>query len=110
MTPERYRQIGDIYLAALELDAHRRADFICEACGDDNTLRQEVESLLASDREAGDFISASALEVVAGKLAKDEQIPLTGTKFRRHLILALLGAGDGRGLSGRRRKTSARIA
>ena len=93
MTPERHRQIGDIYLAALELDLERRALFLDEACAGDDALREEVASLLASDQEAGDFISASALEIVAGALAQDEQIPLAGTRFGQYLILSLLGTG-----------------
>jgi len=93
MTPERHQQIGDIYLAALELDAHRRSVFLNQACGGDDALREEVESLLASGQEAGDFISASALEIVAGALAQDEQTPLTGTRFGPYVIFSLLGAG-----------------
>jgi serine/threonine protein kinase len=93
MTPERHQQIGDIYLAALELDAHRRSVFLNQACGGDDALREEVESLLASGQEAGDFISASALEIVAGAIAQDEQIPLTGTRFGQYFILSLLGSG-----------------
>jgi serine/threonine protein kinase len=93
MTPERHRQIGDIYLAALELDLQRRGVFLDEACGGDDALREEVESLLASDQEAGDFISASALEIVAGELAKDQEITLAEKRFNHYLILSLLGTG-----------------
>ena len=93
MTPERYRQTGDIYLAALELDADRRAAFLDTACAGDDALREEVESLLASDQEAGDFISTSALDAMAGELAKDDKITASGTTFRHYLILSLLGTG-----------------
>src|SRR6185369_11039576 len=93
MTPERYRQAGDIYLAAQELDPHRRAAFLDVACAGDDALRQEVESLLGADQEAGDFISASALEFLAGELANEQEIPLNGKRFGHYLILSLLGAG-----------------
>lgn len=93
MTPERYRQIGEIYLAAVGLDTHCRATFLDEACAGDDVLREEVESLLSSDQSAGDFISTSALETVAEELAKDEKIPAAGTSFGHYLILSLLGAG-----------------
>ena len=92
MTPERYQQAGDIYLAAQELDPQRRAAFLDEACAGDDALRDEVESLLGSDQEAGDFISASALEILAGELA-NEEIPLTGKRLGHYVILSLLGAG-----------------
>ncbi len=93
MTPERHRQIGDLYLAALELDLQRRGVFLDDACGGDDALREEVESLLAADQEAGDFISASALEIVAGELAKDQGITLAEKRFNHYLILSLLGTG-----------------
>ncbi len=93
MTPERYRQIGDIYLAALELDPARRTAFVEEACAGDKALHEEVESLLAADQQAGDFISVSALEVMAGELAKDQESTLTGKSFSHYRILSLLGTG-----------------
>ena len=49
MTPERWRQIERLYHAALELEGSGRAAFLKGACGADNDLRREVESLLASD-------------------------------------------------------------
>ena len=55
MTPERYRQVGSIYHAALELDRNARAAWPAEACAGDDALRQEVELLLASNEGAGDF-------------------------------------------------------
>jgi hypothetical protein len=46
MTPERYKEVGQLYRAALEVEPERRAAFLVGACGDDEALRQEVESLL----------------------------------------------------------------
>ncbi|HEY7911113.1 MAG TPA: serine/threonine-protein kinase [Blastocatellia bacterium] len=93
MTPERYRQIGDIYVAALELDPHRLADYLDAACAGDDLLREEVESLLASNQDAGDFISTTALEVIAEELAKDQEDTLEGKEFGHYRVLSLLGAG-----------------
>jgi len=93
MTPERHRQIGDIYFAALEVDANRRAAFLEAACAGDDALRQEVESLLASNQEAGDFISTTALDAIAGDLASDQQIALAGKRLNHYGILSLLGEG-----------------
>jgi serine/threonine protein kinase len=93
MTPERYRQVGSIYHAALELDPDARAAWLAEACAGDDALREEVESLLASNDGAGDFISGYALDVVAGELAKDEQTTLAGKTFGHYQVLSLLGTG-----------------
>lgn len=93
MTPERHRQIGNIYFAALEIDSNRRAAFLEDACAGDDALRGEVESLLASDREAGDFISTTALDAMAGELASDQQLALAGKRLNNYMILSLLGVG-----------------
>jgi hypothetical protein len=47
MTPERWRQIEEIFQAAVERDDAERDDYLNETCGDDADLRREVESLLA---------------------------------------------------------------
>jgi serine/threonine-protein kinase len=52
MTPERYKEVGQLYRAALEVEPERRAAFLAQACGDDEALRQEVESLLGLRRSA----------------------------------------------------------
>jgi hypothetical protein len=93
MTPARHQQIGDIYLAALELDPALRREFLDKVCAGDDALRQEVESLLTSNRNAGEFISASALEVIAGELAKEQATSLAGKTLGHYFVLSLLGAG-----------------
>jgi non-specific serine/threonine protein kinase/serine/threonine-protein kinase len=52
MTPERWQKIRPILESALELDAARRPEFLDSACPDPS-LRNEVESLIASHEQAG---------------------------------------------------------
>ena len=49
MTPERYAQVKQLFLAASDLDPTRRREMLDDACGQDAELRREVESLLAYD-------------------------------------------------------------
>jgi len=49
MTSDRWRQIEQVYHAALERDPQERAAYLAEACRSDTDLRKEVESLLAQD-------------------------------------------------------------
>ena len=93
MTPERYRQIGELYHAALEADAAERAVFLETACAGDAELLREVESLIASHDEGADFIAAPALEVAAEMLAGDETDTLTGRTIAHYRVLSLVGAG-----------------
>src|SRR5262245_10897722 len=69
MIPERHRQIGQLFDAALQLEAGQRAEFLQQACGGDDDLRREVESLLDSHEKAGELLEAPALEVAAKALA-----------------------------------------
>lgn len=93
MTPERYQQICDIYFAASELPFARRAEFLREACGADDDLRREAESLLASTEYATHFFDGSALELAAGALADEQQREKIGREFAHYKIVGLLGAG-----------------
>jgi hypothetical protein len=65
MTPERWRQIEQLYHSALNRGTDELADFLEKSCGGDEALRQEVEALLANEGEAKGFIEAPALEAAA---------------------------------------------
>ena len=39
MTPERYKEVGRRYCAAMELDPAQRAAYLVEACGGDEALQ-----------------------------------------------------------------------
>jgi non-specific serine/threonine protein kinase/serine/threonine-protein kinase len=52
MTPERWRQIRDVLEEAQELEPTQRSAFLDCACSSDQSLRQEVEVLLASSDDA----------------------------------------------------------
>jgi len=45
---ERWEKVKDLFGSAVELDPSQRSAFLREACGADESLRAEVESLLAS--------------------------------------------------------------
>jgi hypothetical protein len=71
MTPERHRQIGDLYHEALQIDADRRPDFLHQVCGNDEELLREIESLLAYQDRAQSFIESPAWEVAAVAFAEE---------------------------------------
>ena len=63
MTPERWAQIRRIFDGALERPARARAAYLSVVCAHDGELRQEVESLLASHNESGDFLNQPAADL-----------------------------------------------
>ncbi|HEV2666352.1 MAG TPA: protein kinase [Blastocatellia bacterium] len=93
MKPERWKQIEELYDAALKLEASRRAAFLDQACADDEELRREVASLLASDAQAGSFLAAPAAEVLARSVAAGIVPSLIGRRIGHYQTQSLLGAG-----------------
>ena len=65
MTPERWRAVDTILRGALDCAPDRRADFVRDACGTDETLRQEVLSLLGAQAVMRtDFLEQPAAEAL----------------------------------------------
>src|SRR5437879_3307524 len=93
MTPERHRQIGELFHAALSMDPNSRSAFLDEACGGDESLRREVQMLLESHEQAENFIAAPALEVAARALAEAGTRSRAGQRLGSFEILSLVGAG-----------------
>ena len=64
--PEKPPGLDSLFLSALEIESpEERAAFLTRSCGDDVSLRAEVEQLLASHRVAGSFLEKPALELDA---------------------------------------------
>jgi eukaryotic-like serine/threonine-protein kinase len=102
---ERFRQIESLYHAALEQGEAERDAFLKVACAGDETLRREVESLLAFGKRSNSFIESPALENVARALAKEarqEQAGgmssdvhqyLAGSTISHYEVISHLGTG-----------------
>ena len=91
--PERRRRVEDVCDAALVRDVRERATFVAAACADDETLRQEVEALLAHAQTAERFLETPIGELAAAVLAEDHRASLAGRQIGSYRILSLLGAG-----------------
>jgi len=84
MTGERWRQVKTVLEAALQMDPEKRRAYLDRACASDPSLRREVESLLAADKQAQtNFLEHPPL---ATRLEK-------GTRLGDYEIQSLLGAG-----------------
>jgi serine/threonine-protein kinase len=92
MRPERWKHVEDLYHKAAARTAADRSTFLADACGGDEALRQELESLLAQDVPAGSFLDEPALAVAARQVAGEMPL-LTGRSLGPYLIGELLGAG-----------------
>ncbi len=94
MTPQRHRQICDLFQQTAELPAGRRTDFLNAACAGDEELRREVESLLAHHHDQADGFAEENVGVgrrlIAGDQPPAAALPSHIGRFR---ILRRLGEG-----------------
>lgn len=93
MTPERWQQVKQIFNSALEREASQRPAFLAQACGDDEFLRSEVESLLRSHERDGRFIDGPALEYAPDLLNDKQSTMAVGQTLGSYRILSTLGRG-----------------
>ncbi|MBS1807890.1 MAG: protein kinase [Acidobacteria bacterium] len=94
MTPERYRQIKQIFQAVLDIEPKERAAYLAQVCGEDVELRQEVGSLLASHEDAGEFIEIPAAAVITQPYAEPPNTNAAiGQRIGPYQIMRELGHG-----------------
>src|SRR5689334_22734581 len=56
MTPERWRQVEEIFQAALDLSPEDRNRYVSDVCAQDSQLKRDVESLLLQYDSAGELL------------------------------------------------------
>ena len=90
---EQWATVKQIHQAALDRAASERHVFLDEICAGDETLRREVQSLLAYEEEAESFMETPALEVTASVWSEEEDETLVGRVLSHYHIVSFLGAG-----------------
>src|SRR5713226_2993666 len=97
MTPEikadRWQQIGRLFHSTLACAPEKRAGFLSQACGEDEALRVEVESLLGAHEQDGSFLDLPAYEVAADFLADAFGRLFAGQQIGPYKIISPLAAG-----------------
>src|SRR5215470_6132988 len=92
MKPERWHKIEKLYHSALEREADQRTAFLAAACADDDSLRREVESLLAHQSKAENLMETPVMEIAAKALAGDQNGSMAEQSLGSYQILSRLGA------------------
>jgi serine/threonine protein kinase len=90
MTSERWQRIDVLFHAALARGERERAGFLQDACGGDDALRRDVESLVAQAHSASGFL---ATPLPAISVAEPDSTALIGRRLGPYQIEALIGAG-----------------
>ena len=93
MTPERWQQVKEIFNSAINYHPEERGSFLSQACSGDENLRREVESLIASHEQSGEFIDQPAF-VAAASLLADEKVELrAGETIGSYQVLSFISRG-----------------
>ena len=93
MNPEEYERIGELFHAALELPRERRPSFLRVACATDESLRQELESLLAAHERAGNFVEGTPGNAATDWLAREDHTRMVGERISAYEVVSVLGRG-----------------
>jgi len=93
MDAARWRQVEQLYHAALEKDESDRAVFLEQACAGDEPLRGEVESLLGFAAGADDYLRAAVGEVASVAAGNSNAEAWVPQKLGRYQLLGKIGKG-----------------
>jgi hypothetical protein len=91
MEPQRWKEIDEIFAAALERDSAERPAFLAQACGGDEQLRVEVESLIA--HVLPESIAGLPVGEEVTRLLANESRELELTSIGPYQVVKLLGTG-----------------
>src|SRR5262245_30456705 len=93
MQPVRLQQVEQIFHAALEIEPEQVEALLRERCAGDESLRGEVEALLAAYHRAGEFI-ARPISTLDERLFEEESGDhMVGHSIGHWEILKLIGSG-----------------
>jgi eukaryotic-like serine/threonine-protein kinase len=93
VTPERWQQAREIFKSALDLEPSERSAFLSKACFGDESLRREVESLLASLDRGESFLETPTIGTSAEKPANTPAQLQAGQALGSYEVLNRIGEG-----------------
>ena len=101
INPDRWRQVQDIYVDAMQMGPLKRTPFLEKVCGADVYMRREVESLLECENKVGKFLEQTAIEVLVrmyGPEVSEEQPDTAGDLIGcviddRYIVREYIGSG-----------------
>jgi eukaryotic-like serine/threonine-protein kinase len=96
MTPERWRQVEEIFQAALDLSPEDRNRYVLDVCKEDSELKRDVESLLSQYDSAGELLEEPVYgntEMSVLESFVEEKDPMLGRRLGSYRIEREIGRG-----------------
>ena len=94
MATDAWHRIKTVLAEALDRPPEVRRAYLDDACDGDSALRAEVESLLAADDAAGDFIDAPAFTAPAADADRDPNLDRSVGAYRLERLIGRGGMGS----------------
>jgi tetratricopeptide (TPR) repeat protein len=91
-TGSGWQRVRKLFHSALARDAAARADYLDQACGGAAELRQEVDSLIAADKQVDSFIAEPVGTSLKPPRAEPGRLPV-GSSLGSYRLAEMLGAG-----------------
>src|ERR1051325_4508398 len=93
MTAERWEQVKQLFQAALERGPMERSAFLKSACGDDEELRREAESLLIAHELPANMMDQGLPQLAATLMESPQGHSLIGRNLSHYQITREIGRG-----------------
>jgi|GEM_PF-137512 len=93
MDQVKWKRIEEVFYSALSVSEEERGEFLDRACGGDDELRAEVESLLPEHAESDNFLSESLLTAGLAALAESEPRLSAGHEVGPYIIRRFIARG-----------------
>ena len=96
MTPERWRQVEEIFQAALDLSPEDRTRYLSDVCAQDTSLKRDVESLLSQYDSAGELLDKplyGSTEMGMFESFVEDKDPMLGRRLGSYRIEREIGRG-----------------
>ena len=92
MNSDLWKQIEELYEAALRLEPADRQSYLSIACAGDDALREKLESLIAAAEQPDSFLEEPAVSLGLTLLGL-QPVSLVGHTIDRYKLLELIGSG-----------------
>lgn len=89
----RWLRLQEIFSAAVELPSGEQHQYVADACGGDESLRQEILAMLSCDAEPDNGPLTNALDAAISDTSNDRRQALINTVVGSYRLVSILGHG-----------------
>lgn len=93
MADANWQKVREVFDAALRQLPEERQNYVNEACGDDQGLLTEVESLFSSLDKSDEFLETPAVAHVVDMIESPTKPLAAGTRFGHYEVIRQIGIG-----------------